>query len=261
MEIAGRGRAALAAAAALVALALSLSACGGGSDSGTFAVESTQADTTGAETTEAQAGERQKPGKDEDSAPRNDEGEAPDSQAPDSAESPAGGEGQANGSDGAQSGSGADSDSGGKAGGKGSAGASPGRLPQNPQEVEDFGAEAGSADMEAALAALDSYLTSFKQEDWRAGCALMSRAVVETLKQLASGNPQLKGAGDCAAILAALAKMGAKPDLGVTPDSLDELRIEGNAAFAFYSNRTLVMAMTREGSAWKVNGVQPERVS
>ena len=201
-------------------LALGLAACGGGDSS-----DSTAAGTTSTTTTEAHGS-----GND------------------------AGGQSGNNGG----SGGGPDNSSGGS--GSAAKGSSSFRTLGGDNSIQNFGNEADTGEVEAATAALDSYLQARSKGDWSESCAYLAKAAVAPLEQLASSSSQLKGKG-CGAILAALeGRVPAASRASTLTAGVAALRVDGERAFALYHGPDGVnyfVPMVKEDGKWKVGALAP----
>jgi hypothetical protein len=134
------------------------------------------------------------------------------------------------------------------------------RTPGGDNSIQDFGAEADSAEIDEATAALSAYLQARAKDDWGKECAYLAKAAVAPLEQLASRSSQLKGK-DCAAILAALT--GSAPTstrASTLTGPVGSLRVEGERGFALYHgahSADYFVPMIKEDGKWKVGAIAP----
>lgn len=123
--------------------------------------------------------------------------------------------------------------------------------------VQEFGAEAGASELEAAATVLHNFLDARAEGNWAAVCQYLSKSTIESFEQLAA---QTKGgATSCGAILAGITNPNAQAALKVEAEKADvgSLRTEGEQAFLIYTTdgTILAMPMADEAGTWKVAGL------
>jgi hypothetical protein len=127
--------------------------------------------------------------------------------------------------------------------------------------IQNFGTEAGAAEVEAATAVLEGYLRARAKDEWATECSYLAKMAVAPLEQLASGAPQLKSSG-CGEILAALeGRAPASTRANTLTGPIASLRVEGDRGFALYHGAHGVdyfVPMIREGGKWKVGSLVPD---
>lgn len=155
---------------------------------------------------------------------------------------------------------GSDSDSGSDDNSSSEEGSASFRTPGGDNSIQNYGEEADGGETEAANAALTAYLTARAKGDWAKQCALLSKAAVEPLEQLASRASQLKGKS-CAAILAALMAQGpASTRANPLTGGVASLRFEGEQGFALFhgpDGTDYFVPMVNEDGKWKVGAIAP----
>ncbi len=122
--------------------------------------------------------------------------------------------------------------------------------------VQEFGAEAGEEEFNAAAVALHNFLDARAEGNWAAACEYMSKSVVESFEKLATQAKQIEETS-CAAILGKLTNPAAKKSMKAEAAKADvgSLRVEGERSFVIYTGiggTVLAMPMANEGGEWKV---------
>jgi hypothetical protein len=124
------------------------------------------------------------------------------------------------------------------------------------ESVEEFGSEAEGSSKKAVLAAEHVYLSAVAERDFREACSFLSASVQRSLERFAV--PKLKAKG-CPAILPQLLASTAP---GVARQQAEgeikRVRVNGNMAFVIFhapGARLYVLAMRREGGAWKATTI------
>lgn len=130
------------------------------------------------------------------------------------------------------------------------------RVKGGDNSVQEFGAEADTAEFDQAAATLHNFLDARAAGAWASTCRYMASSVVDSLQELATQSQQMKGSA-CASILAKLTNPAAKDLLREEAEQADvaSLRIEGERAFVIFrgpEDEVLAMPMAREDGAWKV---------
>jgi hypothetical protein len=133
------------------------------------------------------------------------------------------------------------------------------RTPGGDNSIQNFGDEAGPAEVEAATAVLATYMRARASDDWAGQCAHLAKVAIAPLEQLASNSPRLKGKG-CAAILAALSAGTRSTRANTMTDGVTSLRVAGDRGFALYHGAKGVnyfVPMVEEGGEWKLGALAP----
>lgn len=134
------------------------------------------------------------------------------------------------------------------------------RTPGGDNSIQNYGEEASGGETDAASSGLSAYLAARAKGDWARQCALLAKAAVAPLEQLAASSSQFKGNG-CAAILESLmgrapASTRANPMTG----GVASLRFEGDRGFALFHGTHGVdyfVPMVKEDGEWKVGAIAP----
>jgi hypothetical protein len=245
----GGPRTLIAVLAALLLIA-GLAACGGGDDS------STSSTATGASAGEQSSGTSTEEGK----------GGAEDKSG--SGEDKSGGSGSAGSDDetsnGASSGGSGNftprqhSDSGG--------GSEQFRTKGGDNSIQDYGEEGDASELDAAASTLHNFLDARAAGDPAAACEYMSKAIIESFKQLAAQSKQTNVDTSCAGLLETLTNPAAKQSMQAEADAADvhSLRIEDERAFVIYTGiggTVFAMPMANEDGAWKVASIAGTPIS
>lgn len=127
------------------------------------------------------------------------------------------------------------------------------RVKGGDNSVQEFGAEAGESELQAAATALHGFLDARAARNWAAACAYLSVATKEGFAQLnATSQPR-----SCAATLATLS--GKVPTATLREAAVADvgsLREEGGQAFLIYrgppKGTVYAIPMAREDGAWKL---------
>ncbi len=225
-----RGASKLVAVFAALLLAVALAACGGGGSSTSTTTEATgtgQAEGQPTDAASKQAGKSGSEGKSEGSAGGGGQSKSPGSSAfvPKHHEDSGGGSKQF-------------------------------RVKGGDNSIQEFGGEADASELDAAAAVLHDFLDARAAGDWAAACKYMSKSVIESFEQAATGPAPTS----CKAILEALINPDAKQLMQAEAAKADvrSLRIEGEQAFAIYTavgNGALAMPMKNENGGWKVASI------
>lgn len=126
--------------------------------------------------------------------------------------------------------------------------------------IAEYGVEAGQPELAVAARALHSYLVARAARDWPLACDYLSRRERTQLAQIASSSPQIDGGGCAAGIAALSARISTAAARALTIVDAASLRREGNSAFLLYRGAALAgyfIALAKQGSAWKVAGLDP----
>jgi hypothetical protein len=134
------------------------------------------------------------------------------------------------------------------------------RTPGGDNSIQNFGEEPDAEEIEAANAALASYLQARSKDDWGGMCAHLAKAALLPLEDLAARAPQFKAKG-CAGLLEAL--LSTSQSLSRTNtlvDGIASFRVEDDRGFALYHGPKGVdyfMQMVKEDGEWKVGSLAP----
>jgi hypothetical protein len=133
------------------------------------------------------------------------------------------------------------------------------RVKGGDNSVQEFGAEAGEAELREAAEAVHAFYVARVASEWSRACALLSEAQIESLEKFAAESPEVHGTG-CPAALAALTKQ-ASPSLARQLTTVDAaaLRRESEQAFLIYTGppgkTVYAMPLRREVGAWKLSAL------
>ena len=125
--------------------------------------------------------------------------------------------------------------------------------------VQEYGAEGGESELRQAAETVHSFYVARVAEEWSRACSYLAAHEVQSLEQLGSQSPQMKGKG-CPAVLAAFTQQ-ISPSLQRQLTTVDAaaLRTEGEQAFLIYvgaPGRTVyAMPLRSEGGKWKVGAL------
>jgi hypothetical protein len=141
-------------------------------------------------------------------------------------------------------------------------------TPGGDNSVQEFGAEAGETDRDAAATAVHNFLDARAQEAWAAACSYLSSEVRKSLETFAvqareaaeqqdKSTPQDTG---CPTILAELTNKAALPELRKEAAEADvrSLRVEGDRAFIIYTNgegTAIAIPVVKEDGDWRVGSL------
>jgi hypothetical protein len=130
------------------------------------------------------------------------------------------------------------------------------RVKGGDNSIQEFGGEADTSELDAAASVLHDFLDARAAGDWAAACEYMSKSVVESFEQAATGPAPTS----CKTILEALINPDAKQLMQTEAAKADvrSLRIEGEQAFAIYTavgNGAFAMPMKNENGGWKVASI------
>jgi hypothetical protein len=130
------------------------------------------------------------------------------------------------------------------------------RVKGGDNSVQEFGAEADTAERDAAAVVLHDFLDARAEGNWAAACGFLAKSATEAFEKLAAQAKQIEDTS-CAGILAKLTNPAAKASMKAEAERADvgSLRIEGERAFVLYTaigGTILAMPMANEGGAWKV---------
>ena len=131
--------------------------------------------------------------------------------------------------------------------------------PGGDNSVQNFGREAGKAELTAAATVLHEYAVARAEKDYELACSHLSKKMLKEEEQLATHSPKVEGEG-CPATFAARA-------VGIQQSAFDELteidaaslRIGGNLNFLIYRGAKDIYftLMAKEGGVWKVDALSP----
>jgi hypothetical protein len=121
--------------------------------------------------------------------------------------------------------------------------------------IQDYGEEAGAAELEEAAESVHGFYVSRAEEDWAKACTYLAKSMVQQLEQLGGQSPQPKGEG-CGATLEAFTRpLPASVRRESTVVDAVSLRDDGERAFLIYygeGHTPYAMPLTQEGGAWKL---------
>lgn len=132
------------------------------------------------------------------------------------------------------------------------------RVPDGDNSIQEFGAEASEAEMQAAAAALHSFLDARVAKDWKAACEYLAAGTRQQLEQLARRMPK-GGAADCPHLLATLS--AASSPLALREAAIADvgsLRVEGSRGFLLYHGAhgaAYAIQVLEEDGAWRMSGL------
>jgi len=174
--------------------------------------------------------------------------------------------GGSSGGSGKSSGSGSSGgDSGSSGGGSSGSGSKEFTVPGGDNSVQEFGAEASTAERQAASRVLETYMKARAAEDAQTTCASLSKTVRAQLQDLAKAVPGVEPGASCVAIFTAIDKRTPPSTRANTMTGpISGFRVEGNRGFALYhgtKNTDYTIQMEREGGGWKVGALVPYPVS
>lgn len=131
--------------------------------------------------------------------------------------------------------------------------------------VQEFGAEAGSAEFAAAANTLHTFLDARAQGHWVKACDYLARDVVISLERLFE---QITGAGEasCPVALRRLTDPGSMEDLRAEAAQADvgSVRVGGGQAFVIYrgnGDAVLAISVLKEAGRWKLATLSPVPLS
>lgn len=125
--------------------------------------------------------------------------------------------------------------------------------------VQEYGSEEGESELREAAETVHAFYVARLAGEWAKACSYMTAKQTQSLEQLGSQSPQLKGKG-CPAALAAFTKP-VSPSLQRQLTTVDaaSLRSEGEQSFLIYTGppgkTVYAMPMTSEGGQWKVGAL------
>lgn len=132
------------------------------------------------------------------------------------------------------------------------------RVAGGDNSIQEFGAEASEAEMQAAGTALHGFLDARAGKKWKTACGYLAAGTTRQLQQLEARATEGRPA-DCPRALAVLSR-------AISPAGLREaaiadvgsLRAEGSRGFLLYygaHGATYAIQVVREGGAWRVSGL------
>ena len=134
---------------------------------------------------------------------------------------------------------------------------------QTKSKLLDFGEEGSEEELEEGAAAVEKALSARAEEDWAGVCAQLAGSMLAKIEHLAESATELKDKS-CPAFLAAFTRLSAKERRDSEVVEAGSLRQQGQRAFLIYHGAGEVvyaMPLSREGDAWKVAALAPERLS
>ncbi|HUC07473.1 MAG TPA: hypothetical protein VMR96_05235 [Solirubrobacterales bacterium] len=134
---------------------------------------------------------------------------------------------------------------------------------QTKSPLLDFGAEGSGSELEEVDATVSDFLAVHAKEDWGATCALLSKQMLDKLERLATNSTSLHDTS-CPAFLDAFVVLSAQEKRESAEIEGGSLRQQGAKGYLIYHGSEDVvyaMPLEREGSAWKVAALSPQRLS
>ena len=125
--------------------------------------------------------------------------------------------------------------------------------------MQEYGAEGGESELREVAERVHSFYVARVAGEWAKACSYLSAHQVQSLEQLASKAPQLKGK-KCAGALAALTEsVSPKLQRQLTTVNAAALRSEGEQAFLIYTGppgkTVYAMPLSEEGGEWKLGAI------
>jgi hypothetical protein len=124
------------------------------------------------------------------------------------------------------------------------------------EQVENSGSEAAGSEREAVLDVEQTYLTALSDGDYAGACALVSRALDQSLQAMVGPGG---GSKSCKAILSRLVAGNATRAVEQQLNGrVTKVRIENEHGFVIFhapGARLYAYPMVREGNAWKVGAI------
>jgi hypothetical protein len=124
------------------------------------------------------------------------------------------------------------------------------------EQVENSGSEAAGSEREVVLDVEQTYLTALRDGDYARACALVSRALDQSLQAMVASGA---GTTSCKAILSRLVAGNATRAVEQQLNGrVTKVRIEGENGFVIFhapGARLYAYPMVREGNAWKVGAL------
>jgi hypothetical protein len=135
------------------------------------------------------------------------------------------------------------------------------RVQGGDNSIQEYGTEAGAAELTAAAKVLHSYLVARAENKWGLACTYLASRQVSQLAQLAASAPQLEGNGCGAALAVALAGAVSGPAAReLTVVDAASLRSRGGQSFLLYhgaGNTDYFASMTMQDGLWRVAALSP----
>ena len=132
-------------------------------------------------------------------------------------------------------------------------------VPGGDNSVQEYGEEAGEAELREAAEAVHAYFVARVTGEWARACGFLSAVSIESLEQAGSRSPKASGKG-CPGALDLVTK-AVSPSLTRALTTVDaaSLRSEGSQAFLIYTGppgRTVyAMPLREEDGAWKLGAI------
>jgi hypothetical protein len=128
------------------------------------------------------------------------------------------------------------------------------RTPGGDNSIQDFGEEAGGAELQAAEEVIVPYLEARENGEWAKSCTYLSKPTKEPIEQIES-SPRLKGKG-CGGVIATMSS-GAPASLLESPvvEGIASLRAEGERGFALFhgpKGAGYFIGLVKEDGEWKI---------
>jgi hypothetical protein len=133
---------------------------------------------------------------------------------------------------------------------------------QTDSPVLDFGEEGSEADLEEGGETVSTFLAARAAGDWREACAQVSRPMLAKIDHLATTATDLADKS-CPSFLGTFTQLSAEERRNSASVEAGSIRLKGKRAYVIYSGDggvVYAMPLSREGDAWKVASLAPERL-
>jgi hypothetical protein len=151
----------------------------------------------------------------------------------------------------------------GACGGSGSTSGSDQFRDRTESPLLDFGKEGSESELEEVDETVSAFLTARAKEDWAETCAPLSKAILDKLERLATNSTGLKDTS-CPAFLDAFVVLSRQDKEASGEIDGGSLRLQGTKGYLIYGGSgdvVYAMPLDREGDAWKVAAISPQRLS
>jgi len=133
---------------------------------------------------------------------------------------------------------------------------------QTKDPLLDFGEEGSGAELSQGEEVVRAFLAARGAGNWSRACAQLSREMLDKIEHLAVSSTNL-GDKSCPSFLGTFIRLSAKERKETKVEAGGSLRRQGrNGYLIYYGNGEVVYAMPlgREGDAWKVASLSPQRL-
>jgi hypothetical protein len=124
--------------------------------------------------------------------------------------------------------------------------------------IQNYGEEGSESELQEVAEIVHSFYVARVEEKWEEACSYLAKSNIESLEELASQSPQLKGKG-CAQILAAFTQpVSASVGRELTTVDAGSFRHDAEQGFLVYygpEHTIYSMPMLNEGGAWQVGAL------